>query len=157
MKYNLDVSGKNPRLVLEAESKVDFITITEIMWEKSVASGSKVTVGGTLPSPLKRTYAVHKKHKKHNFMKVCEACGRKCKGNIGLALHSCHAKETGKVKCGYCHKEFAGTRAKKIHQQACPVRKQYQEAGYSKAPKIKEAPTTDYLEVPTEKQVEVLV
>lgn len=33
------------------------------------------------------TVRVSKPHKKHNFMKVCETCGKSFKGRIGLNIH----------------------------------------------------------------------
>lgn len=29
----------------------------------------------------------HKKHRKHNFKKVCEVCGKVCRGKKGLGIH----------------------------------------------------------------------
>lgn len=34
-----------------------------------------------------------KKHKKHQFEKECEFCGRMCKGAIGLAVHKKRCKD----------------------------------------------------------------
>ena len=58
--------------------------------------------------------------KKHLFTKTCEVCGRKCKGNIGLANHMrIHAhtepKSDKRYACEICGKEFAGHSVLKAH------------------------------------------
>lgn len=159
MKYTLDMSGVAPRLIVEAESKADFSVITEVMWDKSVASitstGSSykdpahVAVGDTAP---KKKWA-HKKHKKQ-YKKVCEKCGRTVKGNIGLAVHKCtlstQKDHAGSVRCTYCHKLCRNAHGLAIHQaQYCTVKNKREEK--------KVVPATNYLgEVINPNTVEVL-
>lgn len=50
--------------------------------EKLLSLKTKVTTNST-----------PKKSYNKQYMKTCEDCGRKCKGNIGLANHKCIKKE----------------------------------------------------------------
>lgn len=53
-----------------------------------VAEAESVSENITLMSiGEKKDKIVHRKHKKHNFTKVCDVCGRSCKGLRGLMVH----------------------------------------------------------------------
>ena len=39
---------------------------------------------------LEKVYKNGRKHKKHNFIKVCPKCGKECKGIGGLGTHMGH-------------------------------------------------------------------
>ena len=56
------------------------------------------------------TKSTPKKSYKKQYMKTCEDCGRKCKGNIGLANHKCVKKD-----------EFAGPFEAHQKPQRIPV------------------------------------
>lgn len=42
---------------------------------------------GTLNGTVEREKRHYKKHKKHQFTKVCGGCSKECKGNMGMAIH----------------------------------------------------------------------
>lgn len=42
---------------------------------------------GTSKVKTATTLTPRKVHKKHNFKKACDVCGRVCRGNIGLGIH----------------------------------------------------------------------
>lgn len=67
---------------------------------------SKVTTKSTPLVPKGRT----KKSYKKQYVKTCQDCGRKCKGNIGLANHKCIKKD-----------EFAGPYEAHQKPQRIPV------------------------------------
>lgn len=66
MKFNF----KDKFVTVEAETMEDNATLIALMFTQ--ASVEK---------------KAHKKHKKHNFMRECETCGKKFKGLQGLGVH----------------------------------------------------------------------
>lgn len=74
----IQIRGNN--VVLTSETKAEALMLTSMYLADETEPVAKKEV---------------KKHKKHQHIKICPICGKKCRGNIGLNVHMNAHKRRG--------------------------------------------------------------
>jgi len=80
----MKVTITNGVVTATSESKLEALQLVSLSFEsKTLAPETKV-----------------RKHKKHNFVKKCDRCGKGYKGNIGLGIHKAKCHKVSGVPVG---------------------------------------------------------